>query len=166
MPDPRLGALLDALDRAFEGPSWHGPSLLGAVRGMDETEAAWRPTPGAHNAWEYAVHAAYWTYRALRHVAAEPPEAFDEPGSDFFERPAEGRPLADDLDRLRAWHRQFREAVAALDPARLDAPAYDRYTIAEVVAGVAAHDAYHAGQIRLLRRLREATASGSDAETA
>ena len=57
--------------------------------------------PDAHNAWEYVVHAAYWTYRALGHVAADPPTRFDEPGSDFFERPAVGRTLAADLDRLR-----------------------------------------------------------------
>ena len=152
--DDRTALLLHALDRAFDGRGWHGPTLTGAAEGMDEAAASWRPAPDAHNAWEYLVHAAYWTYRVLRHVAADPAEAFDEAGSDFFERPAEGRTLAADLDRLRDWHRRLVEAVAAFDPDRLGDLAYDDHTFRDVIAGVAAHDAYHAGQVRLLRRLQ------------
>ncbi|WP_420456069.1 DinB family protein [Rubrivirga sp.] len=161
MADPRIATHLLALDRAFDGRGWHGPTLLGAARGLDEAAASWRPAPDAHNAWEYLAHAAYWTYRVLRHVAADPPARFDEPGSDFFARPAEGRTLADDLDRLVAWHGRLVEAVHALDPARLDAVAYDDYTVADLLAGIAAHDAYHAGQIRLLRRLHDAAPDGT-----
>ncbi len=121
---------------------------------MSEDDARWRPAPEAHNAWEYVIHAAYWTYRVLRHIAAEPPARFDEPGSNFFARPAEGRTLAADLDRLRDWHRQLVDAVAAFDPERLDDTAYGDYTFHDAIAGIAAHDAYHAGQIRLLRCLQ------------
>lgn len=154
MTDARLGALLDQVDRAFDARSWHGPNLTSSVRGLAAPEAARRPAPGARNAWEYIVHAAYWKYRVLRVVADDPPGRFDEAGSNFFERPLGDRRLGDDLDRLRSWHGRLREAVAALGPDRLDALAYDRYTVAEVVAGAAAHDVYHAGQIRLLRRLQ------------
>lgn len=155
MTDPRIASLLHALDAAFDGRGWHGPTLVGSVRGMTEAEAGWRPAPDAHNAWEVVVHAAYWTYRVLRHVAAEPPARFDEAGSDFFARPADGRTLAADLDRLRDWHRRFVEAVAAFDPERLGDVAYGEYTFQDVIAGVAAHDVYHAGQIRLLGRLQK-----------
>ena len=152
MSDARLDGLLAALDRAYAGPSWHGPSLAEALTDLPEAAAAWRPAPDAHNAWELAVHAAYWTWRAL---AALDPEAgpFEEPGEDFFPRPVEGRRLGDDLARLEAWHRRLRAAVAALDPARLGETACDGHTVADVVAGVADHHVYHAGQIRLLRRL-------------
>ena len=154
MPDPQIAGLLHALDAAFDGRGWHGPTLVGAARGMSEAAASWRPAPDAHNAWEYVSHAAYWTYRVLRHVAADPPARFDEAGSNFFARPADGRTLADDLHRLHDWHRQLVEAVAAFDPGRLDEPAYGAYTFRDAIAGVAAHDAYHAGQIRLLRKLQ------------
>jgi len=154
MTDPRIALLLHMLDRSFDGTGWHGPTLVGATRGMDEDAASWRPAPDAHNAWEYVVHAAYWTYRVLRHVAEEPPAHFDEAGSNFFARPADGRTLADDLDRLRDWHHRLVEAVEAFDPERLDETAYDDYSFGDAIAGIAAHDAYHAGQIRLLRRLQ------------
>ena len=154
MTDSRIATHLHALDQAFDGRGWHGPTLIGSADGLTEAEAGWRPAPEAHNAWEYVVHASYWTYRVLRHVALDPPAHFDEPGSNFFARPAEGRTLAADLDRLRDWHRRLVEAVAAFDPDRLGDLAYDDHTFRDVIAGVAAHDAYHAGQIRLLRRLQ------------
>ena len=151
----RLASLVDALDRAFDGPSWHGPSLGDALDGLTEEEAGWRPAPGAHNAWEFVVHADYWTDRVLQHVAVDPPPRFAEPGSNFFTRPAGGALLGDDIRRLRDRHAALRQAAAALAPRQLDGHAYDAYTIADVLAGVAAHHLYHAGQIRLLRRLYE-----------
>ena len=146
-------ALLRGLDQSFDGDGWHGPTLLAAADGMGAAEAVWRPAPDAHNAWEYVVHAAYWTHRALRHVAPDPPQEFDEPGSNFFPRPAPSRTLAGDVERLRQWHGRLRAAVATLDPGRLDEAAYDGYSVRDLVVGVAAHDAYHAGQVRLVRRL-------------
>ena len=152
--DARIAAHLDALDRAFDARAWHGPTLTSAVRGLGEAAASWRPAPDAHNAWEYVVHGAYWTYRVLRHVAPAPPTRFDEPGSDFFERPAPGHSLADDLARLSDWHGRLRAAVASFDPDRLGEIATDGYSYADLIGGVAAHHVYHAGQIRLLRRLQ------------
>ena len=155
MSAPRISALVRGLDGAYGGPAWHGPHLRGALDPLGEAEAAWRPAPGRPNAWELAVHAAYWKYRVLRHVAAAPPAAFDEPGSNFFARPAAGRTLAADLARLDVWHERLRDAAAGLDPERLDEIAYDAYTFEALLRGAAAHDAYHAGQVRLLVRLRE-----------
>ena len=151
----RLTALVDALDRAFDGPSWHGPSLGEAVDGLTEQAASWRPAFDAHNAWELIVHADYWTWRVSQHAAESPPAEFEEPGSNFFERPADGASLDRDIQRLRDRHAALRQSVAAIDPRQLDAPAYDGYTVADVLAGLAAHHVYHAGQIQLLRRLYE-----------
>ena len=153
MPDPRLNLLARTLEDAFGGRAWHGPTLFGSLRGLTEVDAAWRPAPDRHNAWELAVHAAYWKYRVLRHVAADPPRAFSEVGSNFFARPAEGARLGEDLDILADWHRQLVQAVRTFNPERLDEVAYDGYSFEALIRGAAAHDVYHAGQIRLLRRL-------------
>ncbi|MEM1056236.1 MAG: DinB family protein [Bacteroidota bacterium] len=153
MNDLCLESLARNLDEAYGGPAWHGPTLTGALRGLSEEQAVWRPGVGRHNAWELAVHAAYWKYRVLRYVAKEPPERFSEPGSNFFERPAEGARLDADLETLARWHQRLTEAVRVFDPARLDEVAYDAYTFEALIRGAAAHDVYHAGQIRLLRRL-------------
>ena len=127
--------------------------VLAALDGLTEDVASWRPAPDAHNAWELIVHADYWTYRIHQHVAETAPSEFSEPGKNFYERPADGADLATDIQNLRARHAALREAAASLDPSQLDAHADSGYTVANVLAGLAAHHVYHAGQIQLLRRL-------------
>lgn len=153
--------LLGVLDRAYDRKSWHGTNLRGSVRGMNAAAAAWRPAPGRHNAWEVAVHAAYWKYAVWRRLTGAPRGSFPLAGSDWFQRPEPGAATEAawkaDLELLAAMHRQLREAVAVLDPAALDRPAGGgRTTVFDLVAGAAAHDLYHAGQIQLLKRLRGA----------
>jgi hypothetical protein len=157
--DAQVERLLGVLDRAYDRKSWHGTNLLGSVRGMGVEAAAWRPAPERHNAWEVAVHAAYWKYAVWRRLTGAPRGSFPLAGSDWFDRPepgaATGAAWKADLELLAAMHRQLREAVAALDPASIDRPAGGgRTTVFDLVAGAAAHDLYHAGQIQLLKRLR------------
>jgi uncharacterized damage-inducible protein DinB len=159
--DAQVERLLGVLDRAYDRKSWHGTNLRGSVRGMGVEEAAWRPGEGRHNAWEVAVHAAYWKYAVWRRLTGAPRGSFPLAGSDWFARPEPGAGTEAawkaDLELLAEMHRRLREAVAALDPAALDRPAGGGHTTAfDLVAGAAAHDLYHAGQIQLLKRLRGA----------
>lgn len=159
--DPRLALLLGQLERAFDRRSWHGPNLLGSIRGLDAASAAWRPGPDRHNAWEVVVHAAYWKYRLCRHLAADPPASFTIPGSDWWVRPVDAagpERWRADVDLLKGWHGRLLDAVAAFDPARLEEPATSEWSYLDLIAGGAAHDLYHAGQIRLIARMREAAA--------
>ncbi len=138
---------------AFDKRSWHGPNLRASLRGLTAADASWRPRPAAHNIWELALHAAYWKYVVLRKVTGAKRGGFPIPGSNFFPRPA-GAPTESvwkhDLATLDAMHRDLRVAVAQL---KLPAPE----KLLRMIRGAAAHDLYHAGQIRLLRRLRAAT---------
>ena len=105
------------------------------------------------------VHAAYWKYVAWRRLTSSTRGSFPLDGSNWFERPVPGhsgeRAWRQDLTLLEETHRQLRAAVAALGPrdlARRDATG--KFTNADLIAGVTAHDIYHAGQIQLLKRLR------------
>jgi hypothetical protein len=161
MPDPRIDLLLRQLRQAFDERAWHGTNLLGSLRGLPPEVVAWRPQPGRHTIAELAVHAAYWKYRVHRKLSDAPPRAFDLPGSNFF--PREGVPTADewaaDLALLKRWHERLLASVAELDPDRLDSPAGNRFTYADLAGGAAAHDLYHAGQIQLIKRLHQHRAS-------
>jgi hypothetical protein len=153
MPDADTNAmhlLLDALDEAFHRPSWHGPNLRAAIRGLTAEQAAWRPAEGRHNIWELSVHAAYWKYVVRRKLTVQKRGSFPLPGSNFFPRSgAEGDAgWKRDQALLADEHTKLRAAVAALPPGALRDAKQVR-----LIRGAAAHDLYHAGQIRLLRRL-------------
>jgi len=140
--------LLDLLDEAFDKKSWHGPNLRASIRGVTARQAAWRPAPGRHNIWELALHAAYWKYVVRRRITGEKRGSFVLAGSNFFERPVELTETAwkKDVGILVRQHQDLRLVVAQLGSRQ-------KSSTLHMIRGVAAHDVYHAGQIRLLRRL-------------
>jgi hypothetical protein len=61
-----------------------------------------------------------------------------------------------DLRLLAQQHRALREAVASLpEKAWAKRPPGNPFDHQSLVTGAAAHDLYHAGQIQLLKRLRQ-----------
>ena len=157
MPEPEIEVVLAMIDQAFDRRSWHGTNLKGSLRGMTAREAAWRPAPGRRNAWELALHAAYWKYTVRRRLTNEARGSFPLKGSNFFERPV-GEPTEGawkaDVRLLVETHRALRGAVARLSAAELRATTPgSKVSNLALVTGIAAHDLYHAGQIQLIKRL-------------
>jgi hypothetical protein len=152
--NPEIRLLLDLIDEAFDQISWHGPNLRGSLRGVTARQAAWRPSPGRHNIWELTLHTAYWKYIVRRRLTGEKRGSFVVAGSNFFPRPVELSEAAwkRDIGILLAEHHNLRKTIAQLPPALHKNPSKWRSTL-HMIRGVAAHDLYHAGQIRLLRRL-------------
>jgi hypothetical protein len=159
MSDARISTLLSAYDQAYDHPSWHGPNLTTALRGVTAKEALWRPGPGRNTIWDLVLHGAYWKYRVYRWLTPDPPRSFERHGSNFFSLPetADEAAWQQDRDLLESWHRRLRGAIERFDANRLSTASGRReYRFQDLIQGVAAHDLYHAGQIRLIHRLQGA----------
>ena len=141
------------LDEAYEKKTWHGPNLKQSLKGVSVVQAAWRPGAGRHNIWELALHAAYWKYVARRRIEGGKRGSFVLKGSNFFLRPEKGNATeaawAADRKLLEREHRALCSAAARV----LRTPRGDKFL--RHLYGVAFHDIYHAGQIRLLHRLQK-----------
>lgn len=156
--DPRIQMLLENLDRAFDERSWHGPNLLGSLRGVKVEVASWQPGPERHCIWELMLHAAYWKYIVRRHVTGNKDLSFPRSPSDFpaLPDPATPEQFKADLELLRHEHSDLRAAVAGFDADRLETrPGTQGPTFLDLILGVAAHDVHHGGQIQLLKRLQQ-----------
>jgi hypothetical protein len=142
--------LLEILEQGYQKKTWHGPNLKQSIRGVSASEAAWRPGKERHNIWEELVHAAYWKYVVRRRLLQEKRGSFALKGSNWFARGDEADETAWERDRelLETSHQKLREAVQGLPERRFDKKAVD------MIFGLAFHDVYHAGQIRMLRRLQ------------
>jgi len=152
--DRQLKQLLTTLDQAYSRPSWHGTNLRGSIRGVSPRLAARRPRPGRHNIQEIVVHCAYWKYAVWRLLTGARRGSFELDGTNWFaRRGADPRVWREDIARLDRIHEQLRAAVADLAPGDLTTCGKGRYTIADLVTGIAAHDLYHSGQIQLIKRL-------------
>jgi DinB superfamily len=151
MPDETL--LLTLLDEAYVKKTWHGPNLRQSIRGVTAEQAAWRPGPGRHNIWELTIHSAYWKYVVRRKIEGGKRGSFVVPGSNFFVRPEPGKATAAawraERELLESERRQLMEAVRKIVGTQ------QAKRLSRMIYGVAFHDVYHAGQIRLLRRLME-----------
>jgi uncharacterized damage-inducible protein DinB len=145
--------LLVSLRRAYDGRSWHGPNLRGAIRGLTPAEAFFRPGRGRHSAYDLVLHAAYWKYVARRRLTGEKRGSFPVKGSNFFPEPKvkDARALREAKALLEETHRTLRETVEALPEAAFS-ERRGSWTVEEMIAGVAAHDLYHTGQIQLVKR--------------
>jgi hypothetical protein len=145
--------VLALLDEAYEKKTWHGPNLKQSIKGVTAKQAAWRPGPDRHNIWEVTLHAAYWKYALRRRIEGGKRGSFVLKGSNFFTRPEKGKlheaAWSADKELLEREHRALRGAVAkVLRSGR-------GVKLVRQLYGVAFHDIYHAGQIRILRRMME-----------
>ncbi len=146
-----LEQFADTLVRAFEGESWQGPCLSELLRGLSAEQAKARPLPQAHTIWELVLHITVWHGVVQRRMKGE---AVQPSGTDNFPVPAGGE--AEWKRAVEVLHQSTQDAAEAIrrfPVARLDDRVPDKdYRYRHMLNGVAAHDAYHAGQIALLRK--------------
>lgn len=161
-----LERILEELEHAHAGTPWHGPSRAAVLADVDAVEAARRPSAAGHSIWALVLHMTVWTAEVARRVREGRPRT---PADGDWPAPppcSEGawRAAVAGLDSA---HRALVEAVRAAAPDRLDertgvtdaAAEGGGVTYRVMLHGVAQHDAYHTGQIALLKRIyRDAAA--------
>ena len=140
------------------GQAWHGgPTPIGAVRGVTAAEARWRPARGRHSIWELTLHIAYWDYAVRRRLLGDPGGQFPRSPANWpvVPQPANEAAWAADRALLAASHRDLVAAVQSFPATKLgrQAGGRKRWTYGDLIIGIAMHDAYHAGQIQMLKRM-------------
>lgn len=149
--------IADELDRINHGSAWHGPAIQEALQGVSAAEADARPIQGAHSIWEIVLHMSAWAREVGRRLSEN------------------ARPLAGEADwpahadstdpawesakgELAAAHQKLRQTIREFPPSRLEesvagaggpGPTNSFYVM---LHGLAQHDAYHTGQIAILKR--------------
>ena len=143
----------DTIERSVSGPMWHGPSIADLIGDVTAEHAAARPVAGAHTIWELVLHITAWTEvaraRLVGSAKGDPtPEEDWPPVTDTS--PEAWRAA---VERLKEAHRELASDVAALDDAALISrvPGKD-HSVLVMVHGIIEHDAYHGGQIAILKR--------------
>jgi DinB family protein len=130
---------------------------VGALRGVEAALAKWRPAPGRHTIWELALHAAYWNYAVRRRMLGQKIPRFPRSPANWpaSPEPADAAAWAADRALVANEHRLLVTAMESFPADRLDRRVGKgkRWTYGEMMLGIAVHDAYHAGQIQLLKRL-------------
>jgi uncharacterized damage-inducible protein DinB len=152
----KVNQLEELLRRALEGKAWHGPSVLESLAGLSAAQAASHPIAGAHSIWELVLHLASDYDLVLRRLAGDGRQLTAAEG--WPECPA---PTEENWQRtvqdLKLRNKKLRQAVRDFPDERLDEPLVPEipYTAYTQFIGVTQHNAYHTGQIALLKRALE-----------
>ncbi|MDQ2668963.1 MAG: DinB family protein [Gemmatimonadota bacterium] len=151
MADPK--SLASRVGRAFTGPAWHGAPLSELLADVTFTEAAAHPFDDVHSIAELVGHIGAWTGVAERRLGGDavvPDETDQWPDIDA----ANANAWASAIAACLAAHESLMRAVAAVDERHLATavPGHD-YDAATMVRGIVEHDAYHGGQIAMLKKV-------------
>ena len=155
--------LIDQFKRAHDGDPWHGSPLRGILKGVTAAQAAVRPPNGAHSIWEIVLHATGWRNEVARRATGAPaqePETGDWPEV----RDTSPERWTEALAALDASHARLVAVVRGMTDDHLLTPTNDPRNPAlgtgvsyyELLHGIVQHDAYHAGQIAILKRILNA----------
>ena len=152
--------------RSLHGPAWHGPALLEILGDVTAQEAHAHVVADTHTIAELAEHCLAWieevTQRLGGAVAGEPtrgdwPEQTDRSASAWRARLDSLRVAGDTLDALLATFPAERLLDIVAGQADPSVGGGMRFTV--TLHGLAQHNAYHGGQIALLKKaLRAGTA--------
>ena len=152
-------SLIEQLAATNAGEPWYGTSRAALLAGLTAEQAAEHSVPGVHSIWEEVLHMTSWTNEVCRRLAGHVPGTPHEgdwpqvgPVSEVNWRAA--------LDALDAAHARLLDAVRSVPPHRWTEPLArsqsgaqsGSISVAGLVVGLAQHDAYHTGQVALLRK--------------
>ena len=141
----------DQAQKMFSGGAWHGPSVMEVLADVDADVAASHPIPGAHSIWELVLHLIATQAVLLRRIRGESAGLKSE---EFWPPvpPISESAWAETIIRLQQQEAELRQAISAFPEERLEArltaegsSAYNNFH------GHVQHNAYHAGQISLLK---------------
>lgn len=158
---PETLQFAENLRRAHDGDSWQGPSIAELLVGVTAAQAAARPIANAHGIWELVLHLAAWHRVVRRRIAGETlvtiPDAENFPSIDDTSEAA----WAAAKGALHASSAETVDLIRAFPIERLDDEVPGKgYAYRHMLSGVAAHDAYHSGQIALLKKMNTRREAG------
>lgn len=141
------------LDEGHGPDAWYGADISAAVSDVDAGSAFKRPAKGRHNIAEIALHHAFWAREVRRRLTGRVEEPFLLDGEDWFELPDESPATWKKVRATLASEQQrLADAVDRIASATVTSPLGESERFDQVI-GIAAHAAYHAGQIQLVKKL-------------
>jgi uncharacterized damage-inducible protein DinB len=144
--------LIDQIKTTFNGDSWHGPSLMRTLKGVDMEEARQRPLGERHTIWELVDHMTFWlsevnkTLRGEAIVSSTSVKDWPLMGKteEEWEKSVKGLEYEVNtlIEQLDQWSNEMLERTVP----------GTKYNFRQMLHGVLHHNLYHSGQIAILRR--------------
>jgi uncharacterized damage-inducible protein DinB len=133
-------------------------ALRNALAGVTAQQAVWKPGGDQNSIWETVSHLNFYNYAYVeRFKGVDYQYPTDDNDATFMAGTGDEAWKAE-VDRLDTVMTEFRELIRAADDAKFDMPVSGTNPAkwSTLISNINAHNAYHAGQIVLLRKLQGA----------
>ncbi|HLZ49386.1 MAG TPA: DinB family protein [Candidatus Acidoferrum sp.] len=143
-PAPTLkSVLLQQLKDTHTNSNWFVCADV-ALAGVTPEQANWKDGKGNHSVGQLAYHIWFWNERNLRNMKGEHPEKFSGNNDETFDK-FDAKSWNETVQKLDAVLTELEKMVENADDAKLKA-------IAPTIANINAHNAYHIGEIVMVRK--------------
>jgi hypothetical protein len=143
-PSPTLkSVLLQQLKDTHNNSNWFVCADV-AVAGVTLEQANWTDGKGNHSVGQLAYHIWFWNERNLRNMKGEHPEKFSGNNDETFDK-FDAKSWNETVQKMDAVLTELEKMVENADEAKLKA-------IAPTIANINAHNAYHIGEIVMVRK--------------
>lgn len=148
-------SILAILDESYRGPAWHGPSVRESLHDVTAPVASRKLAPDRNSIRELVLHLAHGRHLLIERItataSADFPRPVREPWWPIAPTDTSDAAWRGDLALLDDYHAKLVDAIRRATPAQLErVPEGSEHTLVQQLFGMALHDTYHAGQIRLL----------------
>jgi uncharacterized damage-inducible protein DinB len=149
--------LVAQLSACYDKNAWF-VALRNALEGVTAEQAAWKPAGADNSIWEIVSHLNFYNYAYVeRFKGVEYQYPVDDNDATFTaDESLTPEAWAAETSRLDAILTEFRALIEAADESKFEQPvsAENPAKWKALISNINTHNAYHGGQIMLLRKLQ------------
>jgi uncharacterized damage-inducible protein DinB len=149
--------LLKQFTNCYDKNGWF-VALRNALKGVTAEQAVWKATGADNSIWETLAHVSYYNNAYLQRFKGIDYEYATADNDETFEgaENASEENWRAHVAKFDSIMTAFRDLLTAAEEAKFDQPVPQKTERkwAELIADINAHNAYHGGQILLLRKLQ------------
>lgn len=139
-------AFLFDLDQFFTGGNTWQAALYQQIDGLTVEQVLWKPAPDRHSIWDVILHINHWKQYAIAYVRGTE-KSIAEGNWTLAPADANEANWQKELARTKQLHEDFKDAAKSLGEGLFDTNDKKANYVRQLIC----HDAYHCGQIGLLR---------------
>ena len=149
------GLLLEQFSTCFDQNGWF-VSVSNAIEGLNAERAAWKPNGTENSIWESLGHLTFYNFAYLERFKGVNFEYPTDNNDETFVAGSSDEDWKRDVERFNALMNEWRDLIERANESKFSEPVSqtNKATWATLISNVNAHNAYHAGQILLIRKLQ------------
>ncbi len=145
--------LAKELQALQQGKSWLGYNALEILDGIDYQKAQFAAFPGGNSIWQIVNHISHWREVVIEQLEKGEWLGKEVTGMDAPDKPTEAG-WSQTLERFQQAFEKLRETMLSIPEEKL-VQKIGKVKPGQLMFGIIQHDAFHLGQIMLLKRMLE-----------